>query len=73
MYPNPVAGILRVFNPVAPGKTSYTLTNLSGRLMKKEEDINDLQAIDMSSLAPGLYILNFDLGDRVESFKLIKR
>ena len=73
VYPNPVAGILRVFNPVAPGKTSYTLTNLSGRLMKKEEDIKDLKAIDMSSLAPGLYILNFDLGDRVESFKLIKR
>jgi len=68
IYPNPVKDILTIDSQKAVEKIE--VYDLSG---KKAMEVTGQKQVNMSSLAPGTYILRAVLGKTVETVKIIKK
>lgn len=77
-YPNPVINVLHVqFNTLPAGEYSLTLTDINGRIILRKNNIHNSGKssadIDMSSFAPGIYMLTIKKdGVQVEQ-KIVKQ
>jgi len=58
VYPNPVTDRL-IISIQAAGETSYTLTDMTGRILQQGNTTGHTTQLAMSAYAPGLYCLTF--------------
>jgi hypothetical protein len=76
-YPNPVTTELRVTVPNnwQGKKITYTLVNANGQVAKKSENSNGGQTeiVNVSTLAPGLYIMKATCGNETAQQKIVKQ
>jgi hypothetical protein len=75
LYPNPTQGLLDLqITGMKEGETAeYVFVSLTGQeLMRKKTGLATTK-IDISSFAPGTYIVNVTLGKRVERWKVVKQ
>lgn len=74
IYPNPMTSTLYI-NLIDPDERilSAELYNFSGYMMSKQTDFNQINAIDVSSLALGLYILVVDTTSGKATYKMVKK
>ncbi len=76
-YPNPVTNELRVTVPNnwQGKKITYTLVNANGQVAKKSENNNGGQTeiVNVTTLAPGLYIMKATCGNETAQQKIVKQ
>jgi hypothetical protein len=70
IYPNPSEGMFQIQTPQAG---VICLSDISGKLILKENMNNSDHTIDISNQAPGIYILSLQLKNKVYQNKLIKK
>jgi Secretion system C-terminal sorting domain len=71
VYPNPVVSILNVKNTNTLSKASYSIINVLGKTVLKSEGLNE--AVDVSNLSSGFYILSLKSDEGVKNFKFQKK
>lgn len=71
IYPNPAGDVVTIKGNISIYGTTYSITDQSGKLVLKGRLINGNSAIDISTLANGIYFLNFGEG-RQRTYKVIK-
>jgi hypothetical protein len=74
IYPNPTSGTINIelqgFSDQSP--TIFTLYDLSGKILQKQEASNDQLILDLSSYTKGVYILKIQSGTENKDWKIIK-
>ncbi|UOQ52033.1 T9SS type A sorting domain-containing protein [Hymenobacter cellulosivorans] len=76
LFPNPATSVVHLANHTGQAIRSLTLTDLSGRLVRRFEvaAADNAPALPLHDQAPGLYLLNVTLGDaRVVRLHLIRQ
>lgn len=74
IYPNPAQDRIQLGFDVSPSTTtSIIIYNMSGRIMKEvpSQKLANQRAIDISNLAPGMYILELRSGDTARKQKFV--
>lgn len=72
MYPNPVKNLLTIENPGRKRKIFMTMVDAAGRTIHKNEIVQEVQLIDLSSLPKGAYTIIIRGGNQSASWKLVK-
>lgn len=74
IYPNPTKGMLRVdISGVERFENAQiSLYSLTGNLLQQWADASQSNAIDLSSQAQGMYILQIAIDGKVSNWKIIK-
>lgn len=70
VYPNPAYAVVTAELPVA---FKIRVTDMSGRLLLTEPALRKKHMVDLSGLAPGVYILEADTGQERFSVELLRR
>jgi len=73
IYPNPVGTILNIQNSNNEIVKSIKITNILGETIYSDFNIKNGNAIDVSNLSSGLYILSIHSGERIQQSKFIKK
>lgn len=75
LYPNPTKGQLtiEVTNLPSDTKGEIILSDLTGKLIFKQNTIQATNLLDISSQSKGLYILKFRAGEKLAEWKVIKQ
>ncbi len=74
LYPNPVDDILNVNIKALKGdKVSYSLMDMSGKLVSMKEEKNSNFSINMVNLVSGVYVLVIHDEASKKSYKIIKK
>ena len=76
--PNPVINTLHIqFNSLSANKYQIVLTDIQGKVVLQRNDVynngSSATDLDMSSLAPGMYLLTVKKGDLVLQQKVMKQ
>ncbi|MBX9806313.1 MAG: T9SS type A sorting domain-containing protein, partial [Flavobacteriaceae bacterium] len=71
-YPNPVSNILNIKNPNGKVIQSLKITNILGKTVYSEAKAEGRNAIDVSNLSYGIYIISVQSGDGIQNFKFQK-
>ena len=75
-FPNPVNNQLNI-NIEAKGKIVVQITDISGRIVRAEEPVwltgNVTLNYDISNFNPGIYFLQLQNGEKLETVKIVKR
>ena len=75
LYPNPVRDMATFTVTGYEGAISYTVVDLSGREMTFETVAvasESVHTVDVSTLAPGVYVLRITTGTEVHNLKFTK-
>jgi arabinogalactan endo-1,4-beta-galactosidase len=72
LYPNPVSNILSFNNSNNVKIESLKITNILGETVFFDENPEDQDAIDVSKLSFGMYILSIDSQNGTQQYKFIK-
>jgi serine protease AprX len=72
VYPNPAADILNIEIPSANDITTLRIFDVLGKSVLEQNITTSSQQLDISSMAPGLYMMTFQSGNASKTFKLIK-
>lgn len=72
MFPNPVENILYFNVPKGIEQSTLSIYDVLGKVVLKKNIVKSVHSIDVSSLAPGLYVISFQTQFSTKSFKLIK-
>lgn len=73
VYPNPVKDILTIEVPETHSETSVELYNLLGQKIMEYKPINNLEYIDVSGLAQGIYLLTIRQNGINKTVKIKKK
>jgi len=75
IFPNPVEDYIRIaIHDYLPQSASIRIYNQQGRLMMTKTLAGTTTLIDMSGLAPGVYVYEvYDVGERLGGGKMVKR
>jgi len=74
LYPNPARNtvFLAIDHPINAAKIGMTVFNLQGKqLMRQQLDPSNHTELDVSQLAPGMYLVQLQFEDQMISKKLI--
>jgi Flp pilus assembly protein TadG len=72
-YPNPVSTILSLKNTNGVVVKSLKITNILGETVYYDNQMVNQNAIDVSNLSSGIYILSVNSGDKIQQFKFCKK
>lgn len=72
VYPNPANDILNIQIPSANDITTLRIFDVLGKSVLEQNITESSRQLDISSMAPGLYIMSFKSGNSSKTFKLIK-
>jgi hypothetical protein len=72
IYPNPVDTVLNIKNAENLSSASFSIVNVLGETVLKTENVNK-NAIDVSNLSSGVYILSVSSEDGEKQFKFYKK
>jgi hypothetical protein len=75
LYPNPTQGLLDLqITGMKDGETAeYIFVSLTGQELLRKKTGSPQTRIDISSFAPGSYVVNVTLGSRLERWKVMKK
>lgn len=73
LHPNPVSNILQYKNSNGVEINSLKITNILGETVYSDVHSADKNAIDVSKLSAGIYILSIVAENRTQQFKFIKK
>jgi hypothetical protein len=73
IYPNPTTGIIYIAGEIDFKKTEITLTDVSGKIVKKHmiQSSGKKYALDLSSFPPGIYHLSLQTDSQLLTKKII--
>ena len=69
-YPNPVISVLKIENNKAI--TGLEVYNLYGQLLIRENHVSSEISVDLSSLAPSVYIVKVLSEEKIGEFRIVK-
>lgn len=69
MYPNPASQIFSFSEAV----DRVTVFDITGRQVLERDDVRANQAVEVSGLRPGVYLVKFEVNGRTDTKKLIKQ
>jgi serine protease AprX len=72
VYPNPATDILNIQRPSANEITTLRIFDVLGKSVLEQDITESSRQLDISAMAPGLYIMYFQSGNASKTFKLIK-
>lgn len=72
VFPNPANEVLNIHIPTANDITTLRIFDVLGKSVLEIDITASSRQLDISSMASGLYILNFQSGTASKTFKLIK-
>ena len=72
VYPNPVDTVLNIKNAENLSNASFSIVNVLGETVLKSKSVNK-NAIDVSDLSSGFYILSVSSEDGAKQFKFYKK
>jgi hypothetical protein len=73
LYPNPVSNILSFKNTDDAAIKSLKISNILGETVYSDGNAESRNAIDVSNLSSGMYIISVDSGDRTQQYKFYKK
>lgn len=73
LYPNPVRNMLNIFSPNSIDLNSFTIFDVSGRIIRSEKLGPSEYAVSIEDLAPGAYFIELKYGAKKWQGKFIKR
>jgi len=73
LYPNPVSNVLNIKNTDGMLFKSLKITDVLGKTVYLETHAEGKNAIDVSSLSSGLYLLSISTGDKIQQSKFYKK
>ena len=73
VYPNPVSKVLSIKNTNGEIIKSLKITNAQGKTVFSDVNAENRNAIDVSNLSAGMYILSVHSGDRIVNYKFYKK
>jgi arabinogalactan endo-1,4-beta-galactosidase len=73
LYPNPVSNVLNIKNSNAVEINSLKITNILGETVYSDVHSEGKNAIDVSNLSAGIYILSVNSRDSVQQIKFQKK
>ncbi len=71
VFPNPTKDILTIEN--AKNGTIYTIISLAGQIIEKGELNTNSHKIDLSTVQNGLYLLQLQHGENLETIRVVKQ
>ena len=71
LYPNPVSDVLKIANADNLSNASFSIVNFLGETVLKSKNMNN-NAIDVSNLSSGVYILSLSTEEGAKQFKFKK-
>jgi len=77
LYPNPVSDELQIsFDLLTPSAISYSLIDATGRIVAAKElrslqTGNNVERLDVSSIASGVYMLQFVAGSQAATYRVV--
>ena len=71
IFPNPCNGKLAISVDNLKEPSEYTITNLNGIIVYKDQRITNHQVIDITTLPKGVYFISLVLGNKTETKKII--
>lgn len=72
IYPNPVSNVLHIKNPNGKVFQYLKITNILGKTVFSDANSEGRNAIDVSNLSSGIYILSVQSADGIQNFKFQK-
>jgi Secretion system C-terminal sorting domain len=72
VYPNPVSDVLKVANANKLANASFSIVNILGKTVVQSKALNN-DAIDVSNLSSGVYILSVSSEEGAKQFKFQKK
>jgi arabinogalactan endo-1,4-beta-galactosidase len=72
LYPNPVSNVLNIKNPKGAVIQFLKITNILGKTVFSDANAEGKNAIDVSNLSSGMYILSVQSADGIQNFKFQK-
>ena len=73
-YPNPTQEKLTItFNEPLKTPSSYDIISSDGKCVASNPILGNNQTVDVSSLLTGMYLLNIQVNNSTQSFKIIKQ
>ncbi|MFW5872813.1 MAG: T9SS type A sorting domain-containing protein, partial [bacterium] len=73
VYPNPASNTLNIKSSNGAVGYSYHLINVTGQVVMKDSVHENLKSLDVSSLTPGVYLININHGRSNFNYKFIKQ
>lgn len=73
LYPNPVTNILSLKNRDGVAIKALKITNILGETVFSDVNAKSTDAIDVSNLSSGTYIISIDSGDGIQQSKFFKK
>ena len=73
LYPNPVSNVLNIKNPNGMLLKSLKITDFLGKTVYLETHAEGKNAIDVSNLSSGMYLLSISIGDKIQQSKFYKK
>ena len=74
VYPNPTQDQLTItFNDASKTTATYDLIAVDGTCIRSDAVLKNNQSIDVHSLLAGMYILNININNSIQSFQIIKQ
>lgn len=72
VYPNPVIDVLRIANSGKLSNASFSIVDVLGKTVVQSKALNN-DAIDVSNLSSGVYILSVSSEEGAQQFKFLKK
>lgn len=72
VYPNPVTEVLRIVNEGKLANASFSIVDVLGKTVVQSKTLNN-DAIDVSNLSSGVYILSVSSEEGAQQFKFLKK
>lgn len=72
VFPNPVSNVLHIQIPTFNEFTNLKIYDILGKTVLNQNLIESSNTLDVSFMAPGMYILKFESGEATKTYKLIK-
>ena len=72
LYPNPTSKVLSIDNKTSEVITSVEIYSINGALIRKVQNTEIIESINVSDLEKGIYFIKLELNNQVLNYKFVK-
>lgn len=73
VYPNPASDVIHIQSFEQHVMSAWSLLNITGSIVKSDNQASNIHSIDIASLPKGMYMLRVNIGDAIVTKKVILR
>lgn len=73
VYPNPTVGVIHIETPLSGKASQIVLVDVNGKALHREVLLNTHHEIDVSTLSSGVYWIMLKQGERMATWKVVKK